>query len=191
MSYLNQRRVSSKIVECCNELFELEYRTKSGKLIAALGFKNDRGGFELRNKFLKLSTSPKAITTIHGAAKALNVFEGFMDYLSALTYYNTSQLEGTSIILNGVGQKKDLMEVIHKYDQVTLYLDNDKAGYDLVNQVHAVHSNVRNMGLMLYPTSKDFNEFLVKRKRAENYSDQRDVQTVGEVIASIFPEMPT
>ena len=35
-----------------------------------------------------------------------------MDYLSALTYYNTSQLEGTSIILNGVGQKKDLMEVI-------------------------------------------------------------------------------
>ena len=47
------------------------------------------------------------------------------------------------------------------------------------------------MGLMLYPTSKDFNEFLVKRKRAENYSDQRDVQTVGEVIASIFPEMPT
>ena len=104
MSYLNQRRVSSKIVECCNELFELEYRTKSGKLIAALGFKNDRGGFELRNKFLKLSTSPKAITTIHGAAKALNVFEGFMDYLSALTYYNTSQLEGTAIILNGVGQ---------------------------------------------------------------------------------------
>ena len=85
----------------------------------------------------------------------------------------------------------DLMEVIHKYDQVTLYLDNDKAGYDLVNQIHAVHSNVRNMGLTLYPTSKDFNEFLVNQKRAENYFGKNHIQTVGEVIASILPQMPT
>ncbi len=48
-----------------------------------MGFKNNFGGFELRNKYFKGSSSPKEITLIsNNSPDRLNVFEGFMDFLS-------------------------------------------------------------------------------------------------------------
>ncbi|GAF05902.1 toprim domain-containing protein [Saccharicrinis fermentans] len=141
---------------------EVEFVAKSGKLISALGFKNDKGGYEMRNKFTKLSISPKTISTIPGESDSLNVFEGFMDYLSALTYYKVKQLDGTTIILNGVGQKKQLIEAVPNYDQVILFGDNDTTGVEFAEEVNNKHSNVLNMADEVYPKFKDFNVFLCK-----------------------------
>jgi DNA primase len=162
ISYLHTRCVNYQLVKHCSALCEVEFVAKSGKLISALGFKNDNGGYEMRNTFTKLSTSPKAISTIPGEGHLLNVFEGFMDYLSALTYYNVKQLDGTNIILNGVGQKKQMIEVLTNYAQVKLFADNDAAGVELTKEIKKKHSNVSNMAERIYPAFKDFNAFLCK-----------------------------
>ena len=55
----------------------------------AVGFRNDAGGWELRNRYFKGCTS-KALTTRRGDYPTCLVFEGFMDYLSFLTLKHNS-----------------------------------------------------------------------------------------------------
>ena len=55
---------------------------------------------ELSNFGFKGCLRKKAITTIPGSKLEINVFEGFFDYLSALTYFSKDKLTGTTIILN-------------------------------------------------------------------------------------------
>ncbi len=163
ISYLHSRCINYQLVKLCSALGEVEFVAKSGKLISALGFKNDNGGYEMRNTFTKLSTSPKTISTVSGERNVLNVFEGFMDYLSALTYYDVDQLDGTTVVLNGVGQKKILFELLQSYPQINIFGDNDHTGTVLLNELNSKHSNVNNMAEKLYPDCKDFNNFLCKR----------------------------
>lgn len=47
-----------------------------------IGFKNDSGGYELRNQYYKASSSPKDIKTFAVGANKAVVFEGFFDFLS-------------------------------------------------------------------------------------------------------------
>ena len=63
-------------------LWEISYKT-SDKTFFALGFANDAGGWELRNPYFKGCMSPKSISTIKGKDRQrLQIFEGFMDFLS-------------------------------------------------------------------------------------------------------------
>ncbi len=163
INYLLSRRIDLKKAHSCNVLKEIEYQIRERKYYA-LGFENDRGGFEIRNPYWKGASSPKSITTIRGITKALNVFEGFMDYQSALTYYWKDSSEHTSIILNGTGQVHQLIAQLPQYDRVYLYVDNDDAGRKVVEQVMQIHSNVVNESMQLYPDFKDFNEFLCKKR---------------------------
>ncbi len=161
MAYLQTRGIDHNLVKGIPNLVEVAFIAKSGKPIIALGFGNDKGGFEIRNNFTKISTRPKAISTIPGHSTILNVFEGFMDYLSALAIYRTPKLKGTTIVLNGVGQKKSLLDELPNYKVINLFLDNDYAGNTLVNEVLNNASNVTNYSKRMYPNHKDFNEFLM------------------------------
>ena len=69
-------------------------------------------------------------------------------------------MDGTNIILNGVGQKKQMIEVLTNYTQVKLFADNDAAGVELTKEIKKKHSNVSNMAERIYPEFKDFNAFL-------------------------------
>lgn len=63
-------------------LWEISYKT-SDKTFFALGFANDAGGWELRNPYFKGCMAPKSISTIKGkGGQRLQIFEGFMDFLS-------------------------------------------------------------------------------------------------------------
>jgi len=64
------------------------YYTYNGKSYFALAFANESGGYELRNRYYKGCYGHKDISLIPGrntASKSVAVFEGFMDFLSALT----------------------------------------------------------------------------------------------------------
>jgi hypothetical protein len=78
---LQQRRIPLEVAECyCKEVkYELNNRE-----YFAIGFKNDAGGYEIRNSYFKGSSSPKEITTCNNGAKEAAVFEGFTDLLSFL-----------------------------------------------------------------------------------------------------------
>lgn len=65
-------------------------------------FKNDLGGYECRNRYLKVSNTPKYYTTISGNEKDRDFFEGFMDFLSFLTFFKIERNINISYILNSL-----------------------------------------------------------------------------------------
>jgi DNA primase len=159
IEYLRKRKIDYRGLTGCKQLKELHYSIEH-KNYFAIGFENDRGGYEIRNAFWKGSSSPKSITTIKGNPTIVNVFEGFMDYLSALTFFETAFPSHTSIVLNGTGQIKTLLALLPAFQKAHLYLDNDEAGKRVVAQINEAHQNVINQSMRLYPNHKDFNEFL-------------------------------
>jgi len=159
INYLLSRRIDLSMANLCKPLKEVNYQIRD-KSFFALGFENDKGGFEIRSPVWKGASSPKSISTIVGKSKDLNVFEGFMDYLSALTYYQMNCSVHTSIILNGTGQVQQLIPLLSQYAKVYLFVDNDNAGNKVVELIMQKDPNAVNVSLQLYPNYKDFNEFL-------------------------------
>jgi hypothetical protein len=129
----------------------------------AIAFKNDLGGYELRNPTYKLSSSPKHITTIPGRLDELNLFEGFMDFFSALTYLKTNRLKYKTIILNSVGNISKLPN-LSQIPKINLFLDNDDPGEKAANTISRMNSNITNYSKELYPNYNDFNEMLMSKK---------------------------
>ena len=95
-----------------------------------LGFKNDKGGWEFRNKDWKGGNSPKWYTTIKGAndVGTVNVFEGWIDFLSALVFYERDEFESDTIVMNSLSFFGRVSDVLKGYHTVNLFLDNDNAG---------------------------------------------------------------
>ena len=132
-------------------LKEVHFENK-GRKCYAIGFGNDKGGFELRNKFLKIATSPKWISSFKGVG-ATNVFEGFMDFLSAMTYYNCEPKQSV-VVLNSVS----MVNHISPADNVRFWGDNDTAGNECLAKLNAKDER------QVYKGFKDFNDFLCHNK---------------------------
>ena len=56
----------------------------SGKKYFAIGLRNDKGGWELRNTYFKNSSSPKSYTYLKNSGKYLVIIEGMFDLLSLI-----------------------------------------------------------------------------------------------------------
>jgi hypothetical protein len=97
---LHQRRIPIEVAkQYCNEVL-FRY---SDKEYFAIGFKNNSGGYELRNPFFKGSSSPKDSTTFENGAQEIAVFEGFFDFLSFLSIMqNATAITGNFLVLNSV-----------------------------------------------------------------------------------------
>ncbi len=132
----------------------------SGRQFFALAFRNDQNGYELRNRSFKGSTSPKFITTIPGENVTINIFEGFMDYLSACTHFGHSPANQT-IILNSLAFLPKFIETLSIKQRLHLYLDNDPAGRAGTDTILKRFEHVTDFAPILYPDHKDFNEMLM------------------------------
>ncbi len=155
LQYLLSRKISQ--FKAVNFVQEAYYQV-NGKQYFALAFKNDKGGFELRNKYFKGGTSPKAITTIAGNKNTINLFEGFFDFLSALEYFSTRKPIGTTIVLNSLSNIENIFHLLPKH--INLYLDNDNAGNQAAEKIKSTHRRVKDYSKIIYPDFNDFNEFL-------------------------------
>ena len=155
--YLNSRKISFSMAR--KFLKEAHYSVH-GRNYFALAFANDKGGFELRNNSYKSGASPKFFTTIHGEDPyVLNVFEGFMDFLSCCSYYNRVPKAAT-IILNSLSFLTRIETQIQKAKRINLFLDNDNAGRAAARKVISMGGNIIDWSQILYPDHKDFNDFL-------------------------------
>lgn len=163
VQYLNSRKISQ--AKAVNYVQEAYYQV-NGKQYFALAFKNDRGGHELRNKYFKGSSSPKTITTIPGSWKALNIFEGFIDFLSAIEFYQVRKPAGSCIVLNSISNLDAILNNLTEYEKINLYLDNDRTGTQAANKIKKVHTRVNDYSKIIYPDQKDFNELLMQTKKA-------------------------
>lgn len=126
LRYIKQRRIAENIAAnyCREVVFEL-----NNKRYTALGFRNNEGGFELRNPWFKGSNSPKAVTSIINDAKEVSVFEGFFDFLSYQTIHQNQQpVPSDFLILNSIAFFEKSRPFMERHNTVRLYLDRDKTG---------------------------------------------------------------
>ncbi len=159
--YLSERKIPLAIAE----QFCREVRFKiNGKTYYAIGFKNDAGGYELRNAFLKLSSSPKAVTTIRNGSDILCVFEGFFDFLSYICLYGQSLVRHSDyLVLNSLAFFEKWFPFMDQYHRVRLFLDRDTSGQNC-SRIAMEHSVVYSDESILYKGYNDLNEWLVNRK---------------------------
>lgn len=144
-----------------NYLREVHYEV-AGKNYFALGFKNDSGGYELRNGLGFKGKTDNGITTIDNGTNEVNIFEGFFDFLSALRHYNVKRPVATTVILNTTNNLKLALQLLSRSSVINCYMDNDSAGERAVNNLIKAGFNVKDWSKKIYPDFKDFNEFLIK-----------------------------
>jgi len=136
---------------------QIKYTIKN-RIYLAIGFKNNKGGWELRNEKFKGGTVPKAITTFEGNSEKHNVFEGFMDYLSALTFYKSKRLKYSTHILNSTVFAESLSSEM----EYNIFTDNDPAGNGVIEVL--APNNIINDFRDIFAPHNDFNDYLVSLK---------------------------
>lgn len=152
LDYLIGRKIDVDIArEYC---VEIDFKSNN-KIQKAIGFENNLGGFEIRNKYLKISTSPKWFTTINHKGEQTSVFEGFIDFLSLLTAYQKHPKD-RCIILNGVS----MIDHVDDLDGAKFFGDNDESGDECFSKIPD-GKDVR----YLYKGYKDINDWLVESKQ--------------------------
>ena len=172
MRYLQERGISPGTA--APYVQEMYYRI-GGKPYFALAFKNDSGGYELRNPRFKGSTS-KDITHIRQKGEPREkclVFEGFMDYLSFLTLRmkNCPTMPDLDrqdyVILNSTVNVPKAIDVLYPYERIHCMLDNDETGYKATRAIELEYSyHVRDFSHN-YRGYSDLNDYLCGRKQEQ------------------------
>ena len=159
INYLKSRKIDYRASQ--GYLKEIYYKV-GDKTYFGLAFKNNSGGYEIRNKYFKGAVGTKDITTIQAGEKKKEcvVFEGFMDFLSYLTIKTNTNKD--FIILNSVALTDKAIEVIKKYNDISLALDNDQAG-DIATQKIIKHIPYAKDVRKFYKNYKDLNEFIMMK----------------------------
>ncbi|MDL2241298.1 toprim domain-containing protein [Bacteroidales bacterium OttesenSCG-928-L03] len=159
LDYLKGRSINLDIAQAhCSEI---HYHV-GDKPYFAIGFKNDAGGWELRNRYFKGSTTPKNITTINNGNDAVMVFEGFIDFLSYLSLKQNASPAIDSAILNSLANLPKAIPFLQNHQTIHAFLDNDEAGKRAVQSLSPVCREVIDQSVF-YRNHKDLNDYLCNR----------------------------
>jgi hypothetical protein len=157
LEYLRQRCIPVDLAQ--NYCKEVRYKVGE-KIYYGIGFKNNSGGYEIRNPFFKSSSSPKDMTTIQNGGDRIAVFEGFFDFLSYLVLPKTDHTSKPDfLILNSLAFFEKARAVMESYPAVRLYLDKDTAGQKFSKDALAT-SNQYIDESNLYRDHQDLNNYL-------------------------------
>lgn len=161
LRYLAARAIPLPVASayCSEVLFQNMKRT-----YYAIGFANDALGWEIRNMYFKGCIAPKAVTTIKRGADRLQIFEGFMDFLSWQTLNPSSTCD--AIVLNSLALLPRIKEQIAGYREVESFLDNDDAGHKSFAVLKQMLPQIVD-GAVRYREHKDLNEWLVIQSKVK------------------------
>lgn len=158
---LKERRINPDVAQ--KYLKEIHFtNTETQKKYFAVGFANISGGFEIRNPYFKSSVGQKDISYISVNSKTILIFEGFINFLSFLTFKKQLETEADVIILNTLSYINKAIKLIKdkEYLVVEGYLDNDKSGNEktelLLSELKSIYKDQR----PIFKHYKDFNEFI-------------------------------
>jgi len=162
LGYLRERGIfADTVITNCEEV---RYRVH-GKRYYAIGFRNEAGGLELRNRFFKGCIPPKDISLKRNGSDVCSVFEGFMDYLSAM---QMGIIASDWLVLNSVSNVEKALKVLGVYRRIECYLDNDDAGRRTLEKLRANFGEKVIDRSSLYADHKDLNEFLLSKNAGNN-----------------------
>ena len=155
LGYLQERGIPTDIATA--QCVEIHYRLHD-KRYFAVGFPNEDGGYEIRNKFFKGSIPPKAVSLIRKGSTTVNVYEGFMDFLSGLTLgYGRAE---DNLVLNSVANREKAFKHLDCYDAIKCWLDNDDAGRKCLEALQKRYGEIVRDFSVVFRPCKDVNEYL-------------------------------
>lgn len=167
LSYLEERGIAPAIAQRhCKEVHFRLY----GKRYFAIGFGNRSHGFELRNRFFKGCIPPKDFTQMLFGSTCCHLYEGFMDWLSALTLgIGTTE---DSLVLNSVTNADKAISALENYQEIVCHLDHDDAGLRTVEVLRKHFGERVTDHSGLYSGYKDLNEYLVAKQKISNHQNK-------------------
>ncbi|KDS35563.1 toprim-like family protein [Parabacteroides distasonis str. 3776 D15 iv] len=162
VAYLQQRGLPAHIAKAnCQEAHYIV----NGKNYFAVAFGNVSGGWELRNRYFKGCRGCKDISYLpwsrDGPSIECAVFEGFIDYLSALILGIITNND--AVVLNSVVNVNKAIPYLNGYTEINCYLDNDNAGRTAFSELTAIYGSTVIDRSSLYSEYNDFNEFLINQ----------------------------
>lgn len=173
VAYLQQRGIPAHIAKAkCKEV----HYCVNGKPYFAVAFENVSGGWELRNRYFKGCRGRKDISYLpwarDGPSTMCAVFEGFIDYLSALTL---NIITGNDVVvLNSVVNVNKAIPYLDDYSVINCYLDNDNAGQTALSEVTAKFSPAVIDRSSLYLGFNDLNEYLIDQYSPINKNENEN-----------------
>ena len=176
LEYLKSRKVENQL----EFLKEIHYRMND-KNYFGIGFKNDSGGYEIRNKYSKICLGKKDVSMIKNGSENLKIFEGFFDFLSFKNIEKSlSDEKSDYIILNSVSMISKIKNLLKNYKKIELYFDNDEAGNRAVETLKKEFENVED-DRILYKDFKDLNDWAMSSPNLEEKLGDPLVQKVPKV----------
>lgn len=173
VAYLQERGIPAHIAKA--KCKEAHYSVK-GKSYFAVAFGNGSGGYELRNKYFKGCHGRKNISYLpwsrDGPTTECAVFEGFIDYLSALTLGIITGND--AVVLSSVVNVNKAIPFLNDYSVVNCYLDNDNAGRTALTELTAIYGTTVIDRSSLYSGFNDLNEYLIKQNSPINKNDNEN-----------------
>ena len=165
LNYLQERKIALAVAK--KYLSQVHFKPKNKKnsfygLAWACG-----DGFEVKNKFFKgfVGLHKDIIELNLKNDNSLSIFEGYMDFLAFMTYYQKNSFKNSVIILNSIHLKQKALDRIKDYNfsKIYLFLDNDEAGtvckqFFLDNIPHTPITDKS----ALYSGFKDFNHMTIE-----------------------------
>ncbi|RRC97451.1 toprim domain-containing protein [Prevotella sp. OH937_COT-195] len=168
LGYLKERGIfADTAIPNCEEV---RYRVH-GKRYYAIGFRNEAGGMELRNRFFKGCIPPKDISLKRNGSDVCAVFEGFIDCLSAM---QIGIIASDWLVLNSVSNVENAVKALQGYEKIECFLDNDDAGRRTLERLRADFGEKVIDHSSLYADHKDLNEFLLSKNAGNNVKQQND-----------------
>ena len=167
VAYIQERGIPAHIAKAkCKEV----HYSVNGKFYFAVAFENVSGGCELRNRYFKGCRGRKDISYLpwarDGPSTECAVFEGFIDYLSALTLGIISGAD--AIILNSVVNANKAVPYLKGYTAIDCYLNNDTAGQTALAELTAIYGSTVIDRSTLYSEFNDLNEYLTNQSFTQN-----------------------
>lgn len=163
IGYLKSRSIDTNIA--IRYAKQVHYRFKKHSFFA-IGMQNISGGWELRNKFYKNSSSPKDFSFFASGNEMLCICEGIFDFFSLLTLYPALSDKSDFMVLNSVAFANRIHDKAKPYSKVCLYLDNDTAGKKATSNLLATIPNSVNMAALYESTNhNDLNDYLMALRK--------------------------
>lgn len=154
-----------KVFEQSHLVKEIHYELNE-KNYFGIGFYNNSGVVEIRNKYSKICLGKKDITLIKTSNDQNNeicIFEGFFDYLTFRNIEKSENVTSDYLVLNSTAMLFKGDEIIKNYERISLFLDNDPNGEITKKIIQQKYQNVEDCSL-LYNGFKDLNKWFCLKK---------------------------
>ncbi|KAA6324896.1 DNA primase [termite gut metagenome] len=164
INFVRERKIDLELANrYCREI---HYRINDRNYFS-IGFKNDRGGYELSSPSgFKGCIPPKDITTVRNERNACLLFEGFWDFLSYLTLQEIRQTKHDTVILNSVANVSKATSFIKLHKDIYTYLDNDEGGQRATRLIKETCPSINDRSAQ-YAGYKDLNDYLCQKTKVK------------------------